>query len=58
MQEEELVELDRDATEERTQIETRLNMYKAKIIKLSSTTKLLSPLTAFVGVRNEKKEKV
>ena len=59
MQEIELMELSRDDTEQRFKIETRLNEYKDKIIKLSSTTKLLSPLTAFVGMKKDgKKERV
>ena len=52
----ELEELDRDAIEQRSLIESRLADYKAKIVKLSSTTKLLSPLTAFVGVKKDEKK--
>ena len=44
----------RDDTQ-RLSVEERITEYKEKIVKLSSTTRLLSPLTAFVGVRKDDK---
>ena len=44
--------------EERTQMEERVADFKKKIVNLSSTTRLLSPLTAFIGVRKDGPGKV
>jgi hypothetical protein len=38
---------------ERAPVEEKIAQYKEKIVNLSSTTRLLSPLTAFVGVRKD-----
>ena len=38
---------------ENSKFKSRVEHYKKQIINLSTTTKLLSPLTAFVGVRQD-----